>query len=92
MRVVLVGIVARGIVVVQVEAHADALAGIDGKLGVNVVFTVLLVATCLVGDVGVWRQGVDEQEVVRLLGREAVGLGEVELAGLRPVYEDTVDA
>ena len=45
------------------------------------VFAMLLVATVVVGYVGVGRQRVQEQEVVGLLGRLVVGLGEEKFVG-----------
>ena len=46
--------------VVEVEAYSQPLAGIDAELGTQVVFTVLLVATLIVADIGKWRQRVEE--------------------------------
>ena len=52
-RVSLVLVVSATVVVVQVEAYAQSFACIDTKLGIDVVFTVLLVAAVIVADVGV---------------------------------------
>ena len=89
-RRVLLLVVASSIVVVQVEAEAGPLACIDGEFSLHVVFAVQLVATVVVADVGVGRQGVGEEEVVRFYGGVVVGLREVELTRCRPVDEDTV--
>ena len=52
------------------------------------VFAMLLVATVVVGYVGVGRQRVQEQEVVGLLGRVVVGLGEEKFVGQAAIDED----
>ena len=52
------------------------------------VFAMLLVATVVVGYVGVGRQRVQEQEVVGLLGRVVVGLGEEKFVGQTAIDED----
>ena len=89
-RIVLTLIVAAGIVVVEVEAHAQTLVGIDTKLGRDVVVAVLLVAAGIVAHIGVGRQGVEKMEVFYLLGDIAVGVGEEKLAGGGAVDEDAV--
>ena len=89
MRCALVGEIAQSVMVVEVEAHTEFLAGIDTKLGMQVVFAVLLVATLVVADVGKGRQGVEKQELVRLYRRKGVGLCEIELADMGTVNEDT---
>ena len=48
----LVVVIAHSIVVVEVEAYTQPLAGIDTELGTQVVFAVLLVTTLVVADVG----------------------------------------
>ena len=59
-RDVLILVVASAVVIVKVEAKSQALVGIDGKFGVNMVFTVLLVATVVVADVGIGRQRIQK--------------------------------
>ena len=76
--------------VVQVESHSQTFAGIDAKLGIDMVFTMLLVAAVVVADIGIGRQRVEKQEVFRLLGGVVVGVGEEELSKGLAVDKDTI--
>ena len=91
-RRALVAVVAPGIVVVELEAHARPLVGVDGELGVQTVLTVGIVAAVVVVDVGEWREGVGEVHLLGLLYEEAVGLSEDERAALLAVDEDAAQA
>jgi hypothetical protein len=54
-----------------------------------VILTKLLVATVVVGDVRVWRQGVHKLKLVRLLCGITIGIGEEKSAHVWPIYENT---
>ena len=84
----LTSIVAHTIVVVKVEPQTHIFVDIDTKLRIDVILTKLLVATVVVGDVRVWRQGVHKLKLVRLLRGIAIGVGEVKGAHVRTVYEN----
>ena len=75
--------------IVKVKTKTKPLVGINGKLCVDMIFTMLLVATVVVGYMGVGRQRVGEQELVRLLGGVVVGLGKEEFVSLLSINEDT---
>ena len=85
----LIAEIASGVVVVQIEAEIHALAGIDGKLGVDAVLTILFVAAVVVSDAGVRRQRVHEEELLGLDVEETVGIGEDKRTALAAVDEDT---
>ena len=51
--IVLRRIVAIAVIIVEVKAESQTFVGIDGKLGVDMVFTMLLVATVVVREMGV---------------------------------------
>ena len=91
-RVGLVLVVTSGIVIVQVKAHSQLLACIDTEFGIDMVFTVLLVTTVVIADVGIGRQRVQVQEVLRFLGGIVIGIRKDKLAEGFPVYEDTVQS
>ena len=90
MRYTLVTEIAPCVIVSQVEAESEPFVGIHGKLGIEAVFAVLLVATVVVGDASIGRERIHEEEFVRLLEEETVRVGKDERTALPAVYEDTV--
>ena len=92
MRDVLILVVAAAVVIVKVEAKSQALVGIDGKFGVNMVFTVLLVATVVVADVGIGRQRIQKVKVLRLFAHIVIAVDKEESADSRTVYEDAAQS
>ncbi len=89
MRVVLVVIVAAGVGVVEVETEAQLLTSVYCKQGVDVVFTVGLVAAVVIRDICYWRQCVCEEKIVGLLHHMTVRLREDKLFRERTVYHYT---
>ena len=85
-------IVAAAVDIVEVEARAYPLAGIDGELGLEMVFSVVLVTAFLEGDVGDGGEGVDKPVLVDFGNEEVVGLGEHELLRLLAVGKDSVQS
>ena len=89
----LIAIVASGIRVVEVEAYVEALVGIDGKLGIDVILAVGLITTVVVEDVGIGREGVHEEELLRPFLHKAVGLRKDEdIIDDRTIDEDSAQA
>ena len=91
-RDTLVTEIASGIGIIEVKAYVEALAGIHGKLSVDMVLTVELVTTVVIEYAGIGRQGVHEQELVDLFRGKAIGLGEDKVVEFRTVDEDTAHA
>ena len=92
-RDILIAVVASGIGVVEIESYVEALIGIDGKLGIDMVLTVGLVATVVVEHVGIGRQSVHKQEFLWSLLRKGVGCSEDEdVVDNRTVDEDSAQA
>ena len=85
-------IIARCIVVIEVKAHTKSLVGINSKFRVKIVFAELFVATILICNHSIWREGIHEQELVWLLEKETIGVSEHERTCLLAVYEDTTQA
>ena len=76
--------------VVEVEPDTEVLGGVDAELRIDMVFSLLLVATVVISDVGIGRQRVQEQELVWLSRGVAIGIGEEKLADHRTVCKDAV--
>ena len=89
MSCALIVIVAHSIVVVKVEPKTRVFVDVDTKFRIDVVLTMLLVATVVVGNVRVWRQGVHKLKLVRLLCGITIGIGEEKSAHVWPIYENT---
>ena len=85
----LIVIVAHSIVVVKVESQPHVFVDVDTKFRIDVVLTMLLVATVVVGNIRVWRQGVHKLKLVRLLRGIAISVGKEKGAHVRTVYENT---
>jgi hypothetical protein len=85
----LISIVTHAIVVVKVESDSKVFVDVDTKLPIDVILTILLVATVVVGDIRVWRQGVHKLKLVRLLCGITIGIGEEKSAHVWPIYENT---
>ena len=89
----LIAIVASGIRVVEVEAYVEALVGIDGKLGIDVILAVGLITTVVVENVGIGREGVHEEELLGPFLHKAVGLRKDEdIVDDRTIDEDSAQA
>ena len=81
--------IATRIGIVEVETHVQTLTGIHGKLGIDMVLTIDLVAAVVVEDTGIGRQGVHEVPRLRAFLHEAIGLCEDEVVGSGTIDEDT---
>lgn len=90
MRCTLVGVISACVRIVENETKAEAFAGIYGKFGVDMIFTIGLVSAIIIRNVGKWRQRVCEVQLVGLPYYVAVWLCEYELIRERPVYDNAV--
>ena len=88
----LIAVIAASVGIVKVETYIQTLAGINGKGGVDMVFTVGLIAAGVILHAGIRREGVHKAEPLRALLHEAVGLCEDERLALRTVDEDAAQA
>ena len=88
----LIAEIATGIGIVEIETHIQTLTGIHGKLSIDTVLTIDLVAAVVVEDTGIGRQGVHEVPRLRPLLHKTVGLGEDEVVGSGTIDEDTAQA
>ncbi len=89
----LIAIVASGIGVVEVEAYVETLVGIDGKLGIDVILAVGLITTVVVEYIGIGREGVHKEELLRPFLHKAVGLGKDEdIIDDRTIDKDSAQA
>ena len=88
-RDVLIAEITTSVGIIQIETHVETLAGIHGKLGVDMILTIYLVATIVIEYAGIGRQRIHKQELVGLLVHEAVGLCKDEVAHGLAINQDT---
>ena len=81
--------IATAVGVVQVEANANALACIDCKFRLEMVFASLLVAAIVVTQIGDRRQRIGKVPLVGLSQNLVIRLRKDEWRSLRPIDEDT---
>lgn len=75
--------------VVQLQSQAGELVDVRGKIGPHTVFSVLVVAALVVGEVGYGTQRIGEAEVLQSRAEEAEGLHEEEIIALLTLHEHT---
>ena len=88
----LVLIVTTAIDIIEIEANANSLAGIHGKLCFEMIFTIVLVTAFLKGDVCDRGEGVDEMELIYFGDEEIVRLCEIKLLWFLPIGKNAVQA
>ena len=86
----LILVVTAGISIVHVEAYAQTFADINSEFGVEMVFTILFVATVIVGEVGDRGEGLREMTFIGGLHHLVINIKEPKLRLLPAVYEDAV--
>ena len=84
----LIAEIAARISVVEIETEVQTLAGIHGKLSIYMVLTVRLVATIVVCNTGIGRQGVHKQKLLRTLLYVTLRLCEDEIVSFLTTDED----
>ena len=91
-RRALILVVSAGVNVVELEAEAQLLVGVDGEVGLEAVLTVDIGTAREIRQVGERRVGVGEVELVDWLDEVVERLQEHELLGLLAVDENAVQA
>ena len=89
MRRALVGIVATGIGIVEVEAETESFIDIIGKDDIDMVLAIEFVSAVVVSDIRDRRKGVGKQEFVGLLHHMRIRLDKHKLARQRLVNGNT---
>ena len=92
MGCVLILIVATGIVVVKVKTKAQPFVGIDRKLRINMVFSVLFVSTIVITDICEGGKSIKKLEFIRLLVHKTIAVNEKEFARMRAVDKDSTQS